>query len=91
MSLSKIAQALLSVAEATGGPAQHQLERGLTLTVRFEEGQLDNCPLTTQDLNRLEISFIETASAVFHQRVNYPKPYSSFKKFTQMSWFDFKK
>ena len=33
--LSKIAQALRSVAQTTGGPAQHKLKRGLTLTLQY--------------------------------------------------------
>jgi cyclic-di-AMP phosphodiesterase PgpH len=59
--------------------------------VRFEEGQLNRCPLTISDLSRLKDTFIETASAVFHQRVSYPRPYSHFKKITKMDWFSLKK
>ncbi len=58
---------------------------------RFEEGQLDRCPITTRDLNELKSAFIETALAVFHQRVDYPKPYSTFKKFTNIDWLRLKK
>jgi len=57
---------------------------------RFEEGQFNFCPLTTLDLNNLKRSFTETALAVFHQRVDYPKPFSTFKKITRMDWLRLK-
>jgi hypothetical protein len=39
MTLPEIAQALRSAARVTGGPAQHRLSRGLTLTLQHNQGQ----------------------------------------------------
>lgn len=39
MNLQEIASALRLAAEATGGPAQHKLGRGLTLTLCYHEGE----------------------------------------------------
>jgi putative nucleotidyltransferase with HDIG domain len=89
MLADSVEAATRSLAKFTPQTVQRKIEE--IINMRFEEGQLDNSPLTARDLKKLKASFNETASAVFHQRVNYPKPYSSFKKFTQMSWFDFKK
>lgn len=52
---------------------------------RLNEKQLDNCPLTIKDLNLLRTAFIETASAVFHQRIDYP---SKNKKITQLKFWN---
>lgn len=52
---------------------------------RFEEGQLDNSPLTARDLNRLKTSFIETTNAVFHQRLDYPSKKERGLKFPLLS------
>jgi hypothetical protein len=37
--LTAIAQALRTAAEATAGPAQHRLSRGLTLTLQYRPGE----------------------------------------------------
>jgi len=58
---------------------------------RFEEGQLDHCPLTFRDLNILKESFIETTNAVFHQRIDYLKSEKPFEKLIGASWLTFKK
>jgi putative nucleotidyltransferase with HDIG domain len=58
-----------SLKKFTPASVKHKIEE--IIKQRFEEGQLDRSLLTTSDLNKLKIAFIETASAVFHQRVSY--------------------
>ena len=35
-------------------------------------GQLDECPLTLADLNKVRESFIATQQGIFHPRLRYP-------------------
>jgi membrane-associated HD superfamily phosphohydrolase len=39
----------------------------------FRDGQLDDCSLTLRDLNAIARSFIETLSAIRHERIDYPE------------------
>jgi putative nucleotidyltransferase with HDIG domain len=40
---------------------------------RIEDGQLDDCPLTFQELNKIRESFVYTLLNMLHSRVEYPK------------------
>jgi len=40
---------------------------------RFEDGQLDECSLTLEELARIKESFISTMTSMLHGRVPYPK------------------
>ena len=40
---------------------------------RIEDGQLDNCPLTFQELDQIRKSFIYTILNMLHARVEYPR------------------
>ena len=40
---------------------------------RIDDGQLDNCPLTFQELDQIRKSFIYTVLNMLHARVEYPK------------------
>jgi len=40
---------------------------------KIEDGQLDNCPLTFQELDQIRKSFIYTVLNMLHARVEYPK------------------
>ena len=40
----------------------------------FRDGQLDECNLTLRDLHRIARSFIDTLTAIRHQRIDYPMP-----------------
>ena len=49
--------------------------KGLVTSIvhqRFEESELDNCPLTLRDLNRIIESFQTILLGTFHARVEYP-------------------
>jgi len=39
---------------------------------RFEEGELDECPLTLKDLTKIREAFLRVLVGVYHTRVKYP-------------------
>jgi len=39
----------------------------------FRDGQLDECNLTLRDLHAIARSFIDTLSAIRHERIDYPE------------------
>jgi membrane-associated HD superfamily phosphohydrolase len=39
----------------------------------FRDGQLDECSLTLRDLHAIARSFIDTLSAIRHERIDYPE------------------
>ncbi len=41
---------------------------------RFEEGELDECPLTLKDLTKIKGAFLNVLVGVYHTRVKYPEP-----------------
>lgn len=41
---------------------------------RVAQGQLDECGLTLQDLDRVRASFVTTLKGTFHPRIKYPEP-----------------
>ena len=38
---------------------------------KFNDGQLDDCPITRQDLEQIKTAFIPILTGVFHPRVDY--------------------
>ena len=40
---------------------------------RLTDGQLDECPLTLADLDKIRKAFIEVLQGVFHPRIQYPE------------------
>ncbi|MQC16816.1 MAG: HDIG domain-containing protein [Chloroflexi bacterium] len=50
-----------------------QIVDGL-ITERIEEGQFDECPLSLRDLRIVADSFVQSLSAIYHPRVEYPEP-----------------
>ena len=40
---------------------------------RIKDGQLDDCPLTFQELQKIRGSFVYTLLNMLHSRVEYPK------------------
>jgi hypothetical protein len=41
---------------------------------RFEEGELDECPLTLKDLTKIKAAFLGVVVGISHTRVQYPGP-----------------
>ncbi len=46
---------------------------GSLITKRFEEGELDECPLTLKDLTKIKTAFLNVLVGVYHSRVRYPE------------------
>ncbi len=40
---------------------------------RFQEGELDESPLTLRDLEHIKESFLQILAGIFHARVEYPE------------------
>jgi len=40
---------------------------------RFEEGELDECPLTVKDLTKIKAAFLNVLVGIYHSRVKYPE------------------
>ena len=49
----------------------HQLVHKI-IQQKFTAGELDECPLTMRDLNKIEDSFIRVLTGVLHSRTEYP-------------------
>ncbi len=47
---------------------------------RFEEGELDECPLTMRDLSQIQETFTTILTSRFHQRIDYPDKEETLKK-----------
>jgi membrane-associated HD superfamily phosphohydrolase len=39
---------------------------------RLEDGQLDECPLTLQEVSKIKRSFVKTTLNMLHTRIEYP-------------------
>lgn len=42
------------------------------VSARVRDGQLDQCPLTLHELDRIKAEFAQTLTSFYHQRVEYP-------------------
>ncbi len=58
---------------ADTSPARIQQLVQRTINNYFRDGQLDDCSLTLRDLNAIARSFIDTLSAIRHERIDYPE------------------
>jgi putative nucleotidyltransferase with HDIG domain len=56
-------------------PSPQKLETVIDEMVkkRFEEGELDECPLTLKDLTKIKAAFLNVLVGVHHSRVKYPE------------------
>ena len=57
--------------------AEFQSRNKEIVTAKVMDGQLDNCPLTLQDVAQIRKVFTETLIHILHQRIAYPKPEES--------------
>ncbi len=57
----------------SGNGSGHLIEELVTSIVdeRIRSGQLDECPLTLQDLTRIKQAFVATLQGIYHPRVEY--------------------
>ncbi len=44
---------------------------------RLTDGQLDNCPITMQELHTVKATYIDLLRGAFHPRIQYPEPKES--------------
>jgi cyclic-di-AMP phosphodiesterase PgpH len=69
-----LADGVEAAARAMSEPTYPKLENLVNRMVdeRFAEGQLNNCPLTFQDIRIIKETFRNVLVGVYHQRVKYP-------------------
>lgn len=69
-----LADAVEAAARSLTEPTPSRIRGVVTriLDARVEDGQLDECPITFEDLAKIRESFIPILTALFHARVHYP-------------------
>lgn len=65
-----VESATRALRDPTPGRIQEVLEA--IFEERIEERQLDQCPLTLRDLDRIEEQFVRVLSGMYHHRIDYP-------------------
>ena len=66
----KVEAACRSIKEPTPERIRQMIQRIISTTLA--DGQLEDCPLTLQDLYRIAAKFEEVILAIHHQRIEYP-------------------
>ncbi len=71
-----LADAVEAAVRTVDDPTPQRLEDIIEDIVkrRFEEGELDECPLTLKDLTKIKTAFLNILVGVYHTRVKYPEP-----------------
>jgi hypothetical protein len=71
-----LADAVEAAVRTIEDPTPQRMEAaiGELIKKRFEEGELDECPLTLKDLTRIKAAFLNVLVGVYHNRVKYPEP-----------------
>src|SRR5699024_8375837 len=56
-------------------PTEEKIDEIVTniVNARLMDGQLDETPLTLEDLNTVHVTICETLKGIFHSRIQYPK------------------
>jgi len=69
-----LADAVEAAARSLSEPTPSRIRGVVTriLDARVEDGQLDESPITFEDLAKVRESFIPILTALFHARVDYP-------------------
>jgi hypothetical protein len=70
-----LADAIEASARALDDPLPQKLEAMIDELIRkrFEEGELDECPLTLKDLTRIKAAFLGVLIGIHHSRIKYPE------------------
>ncbi len=76
-----LADAVEAAVRTVDEPTPQRIEAaiGELIKKRFEEGELDECPLTLKDLTKIKAAFLNVLVGVYHNRVRYPEPASKKK------------
>jgi len=71
-----LADAVEAAVRTLEEPTPQRLEAAIDELIkkRFEEGELDDCPLTLKDLTKIKEAFLSVLVGVYHSRVRYPEP-----------------
>jgi cyclic-di-AMP phosphodiesterase PgpH len=71
-----LADAVEAAVRTIDEPTPQRLEAVIDELIkkRFEEGELDECPLTLKDLTKIKAAFVNVMVGVYHNRVRYPVP-----------------
>lgn len=71
-----LADAAEAAVRTIDDPTPQRIEQAIDELVkkRFEEGELDECPLTLKDLTKIKAAFLSVFIGVYHTRVKYPGP-----------------
>ncbi len=71
-----LADAIEASVRTLDDPSPQRLEALIDELVkkRFEEGELDECPLTLKDLTKIKAAFLGVLVGTYHGRVRYPEP-----------------
>lgn len=70
-----LADSIEAAARSLDDPSPQKLEAMIDdlIKKRFEEGELDECPLTLKDLTKIKQAFLNVLVGVYHSRVKYPE------------------
>ncbi len=70
-----LADSIEAAARSLEDPSPQKLEAMIDdlIKKRFEEGELDECPLTLKDLTNIKRAFLNVLVGVYHSRVKYPE------------------
>jgi hypothetical protein len=70
-----LADAIEATARTLEDPSPQKLEVAIDELIRkrFEEGELDECPLTLKDLTKIKEAFLGVLIGIYHTRVKYPE------------------
>lgn len=71
-----LADAVEATTRTLDDPSPQRLEVviGEIIKKRFDEGELDECPLTLKDLTKIKSAFLSALIGIYHSRVKYPEP-----------------
>jgi putative nucleotidyltransferase with HDIG domain len=69
-----LADAIEATARTLDDPSPSKLEYTIDELIkkRFEEGELDECPLTLKDLTKIKAAFLNVLVGIYHSRIKYP-------------------
>ena len=69
-----LADGIESACRALQDPSPERIREVIRQIIRerIEERQLDQCPLTLRDLNRIEDQFTRVLTGMYHHRIDYP-------------------
>lgn len=70
-----LADSIEAAARTLEDPSPQKLEVLIDELIkkRFEEGELDECPLTLKDLTKIKRAFLNVLVGMYHSRVKYPE------------------